>query len=46
MMVKENTNNIKTQYSTACLARAEMFFGKKVCYQQYLDLETILIKQK
>lgn len=39
-------NNGKSQYTSACRARAEMFFGKEVCYQQYVDLETTLIKQK
>ncbi len=37
-------NNGKTQYTAACRARAEMFFGKEDCYQQYVDLETTLIK--
>lgn len=39
-------NNGKSQYTSACRARAEMFFGKEDCYQQYVDLETTLIKQK
>lgn len=39
-------NNGKSQYTAACRARAEMFFGKEDCYQQYVDLETTLIKQK
>ena len=42
MIVKSNG---KEQYSVACRQRAEQYFDKDKCYQQYIDLYNALIKE-
>lgn len=38
-------SNGKEQYSVACRQRAEQYFDKDKCYQQYIDLYNALIKE-
>lgn len=38
-------SNGKEQYSEACRRRAEQYFDKDKCYQQYIDLYNALIKE-